>query len=152
MKKLAIIFTILATTAMIFSSCGKYEEGPSVSLLTKKARLTGTWELVSSETNGTAIDFGDVVSKTTLEKDGTGSMSISGSYLGFTYNSTSDLEWEFNDTKEAIKVRFKEVDDTEWDEWEESTIIKLTNKELWLEDVETEYGVTSTTISKMEKE
>jgi hypothetical protein len=152
MKKLAIILTMVAATAMIFSSCGKYEEGPSVSLLTKKARITGTWKVIETSTNGTSVDLGDMVTKTTIEKDGTGSISVSGSFMGIDFSSTSDLEWEFNDSKEGIKIRTKGTDETEWSEWDESEIIRLTNKECWTQVVETTAGVTTTTITKMEKE
>ena len=152
MKKLAIILTIVATTAMIFSSCGKYEEGPSVSLLTKKARITGTWTLTETTYNGVVQDITGYTMSTTLEKDGTGEMALSGSYMGFTFNTTTELEWEFNDTKETLRVRYKEADATVWEEWTESTITKLTNSEFWMEDTETEGGVTYVTVSKMTKD
>ncbi|MDD2634914.1 MAG: hypothetical protein PHW82_05385 [Bacteroidales bacterium] len=148
MKKLAIILTIVAATAMIFSSCGKYEEGPSVSLLTKKARITGTWTHVETTINGTAYPSEYSIS-TTLEKDGTG--AIAGSMGGITMSV--DIEWEFNDSKESIRIREKDADSsTGWDEWSESKIIRLTNKECWLQDTEIENGISIITISKMEKE
>lgn len=41
-KKLVVV-NLLIAFALSFASCGKYEEGPALSLRTKKARLAGTW-------------------------------------------------------------------------------------------------------------
>ena len=149
MKKLAIILTIVAATAMIFSSCGKYEQGPGISLLTKKARITGTWVQGETTTNGIVHPTEDYSSKITLEKDGTG--MVTGSWGGFTISI--DIEWEFNDSKETIRIREKDEDfATGWAEWSESEIIRLTNKECWMQDTEIEDGITYTTLTKFEKE
>jgi len=148
MKKIAIIFSIVAAATMVLSSCAKYEEGPSFTLLTKKARITGVWTVTEITTNGTVVDMGGTVIKTTLEKDGTGTMTLTwGSII-----ITSDLEWEFDEEKEHLRTRVKEVDETEWEEWDEAEIIKLTNSECWVREIETENSVTITTISKMTKE
>ncbi len=47
--KVAIVIMI----ALVFGACNKYHEGPSVSLRSKNARLTGEWKLV----NGTITDL-----------------------------------------------------------------------------------------------
>jgi hypothetical protein len=148
MKKIAIILSIFAATTMILSSCAKYEEGPSFTLLTKKARIVGTWTLTEVTVNGTVEDLEGMIIKSTLEKDGTGSMSMT--WSGFTF--TSDLEWEFDEEKEHLRTRSKDVDETEFSEWEEGEIIRLTNSEFWVRTVETENSVTVTTITKMTKE
>lgn len=152
MKKLAIILTIVAATAMIFSSCGKYDEGPAFSLLTKKARITGTWTVTEMSSDGTIIDLQGTVMKQTLEKDGTGTFTVSGEYLGMTISTTSNLEWRFDDTKENIEVRIADEDGNFDDVWDSSKIIKLTNSECWVEDTETENDITYTTITKLTKE
>ena len=36
---------ILTLISCFLFSCSKYEDGPGISLRTKKARLTGTWEI-----------------------------------------------------------------------------------------------------------
>ncbi len=148
MKRFAIILTIVAATAMIFSACGKYEEGPALSLLTKSARITGTWTMTEMTSNDVVQDMQGVVIKTILEKDGTGTMTYSVS--GFSFSS--DLEWKFDDTKENLMSRVKETGATEFGEWSSSEIIKLTNSECWLRAVNTVNSVTVTTISKMTKD
>lgn len=153
MKKLAIILTFVAATAMIFSSCGKYDEGPGISLLTKKARITGTWVQHEMTVNGILVDWDELEDlnnteiKMTFDKDGTGKTTI----VWGTVSISFGLEWEFNDSKESLKIREKDDEDG-WDEWEEKTIIRLTNKELWVKDIEIEDGETIVTITKMKKE
>lgn len=146
MKKIAIILTIVATTAMIFSSCGKYDEGPGISLLTKKARITGTWEwkeqIVNNNTIPQSLDYSIEI---TFEKDGSGKMAL----LSSGFSVSTPLEWEFNDSKETLKTRQKDGD--EWEEWENTKILRLTNSELWTEDSKVEDGVTVVTITKFEK-
>jgi len=148
MKKLAIILTIVAATAMIFSSCGKYEEGPSFTVLSKKARVTGVWDFTEMTVDGTVIDMQGMTMKTTILKDGTGTAAMTWASITI----ENDLEWEFNDTKETLRMRTKDADDTEWSEWTESTISKLTNSELWMQDTEEDGGVDVVTVTKMTKE
>jgi hypothetical protein len=94
MKRFAIILTVVAATAMLFSSCGKYEEGPSFSLLTKKARIAGEWNLVETTVNGVVQDMQGTTIKITMEKDGTGVMAFTWTSLTITI----DNEWQFDDT------------------------------------------------------
>lgn len=148
MKKLAIILTMVAATAMIFSSCGKYEEGPAFSLLTKKARLTGTWTMTEMTVDGEVQDMQGVTSTTTLEKDGTG--TVTASMSGFSFSA--DIEWEFDDTKENLRTRTYDSDSETWSDWSETKILKLTNSECWMEDTETYNDVEVVTITKMTKE
>ncbi len=49
MNKLLLLF--IGIVAMFFS-CKKYEEGPAFSLLTKKSRVSNTWELDKYYENG----------------------------------------------------------------------------------------------------
>ncbi|CAN5384044.1 hypothetical protein BH09BAC5_BH09BAC5_09910 [soil metagenome] len=56
MKKHIILGLIaVMAVAFTFSSCGKYEDGPSFSLLTKKMRITGDWKLTNYTSNGTDV-------------------------------------------------------------------------------------------------
>lgn len=135
MKKLLFIFVAIATTAIVFSSCSKYEEGPKISLLTKKARLTGDWTLKSVSENGTEISVpSGVTYKMTIKKDGSGFTTINSISFSF--------KWEFANKKQDLRVK-TDGDDV----WVESEIIKLKNKELWIKD--TEDGVS--TIMKFEQ-
>lgn len=150
MRKIAIILSIIAVTAMLFSSCGKYEEGPAFSLATKKARLTGDWTLKETSYNGVVVEnlsnFGEITT-ITYKKDGTGSNSYT--WGGFTVSSK--LEWEFSDDKSKLRTRDYDSDSNSWNAWEETEIIRLTNKELWTKDVYNEGVYEGITITKYEK-
>lgn len=147
MRKIAIILSVLAGTALLFSSCGKYEEGPGFSLLSKKARITGDWTITEITVNGVKEDISGSTLIYTLKKDGTGLLAYS--YAGF--NFSTPLEWEFGTSKETLKLREKDYDTEAWDSWYESEIIRLTNSELWLRESDTEGGIIYTTILKLEK-
>jgi hypothetical protein len=122
---------LLATTAIVsllaVSSCGKYEEGPGFTLLTKKARLSGKWDLKST-TNGslTVEDNNDDVLEYT--KDNTFIATES----GFSINGT----WEFTDDKSGIIQTITLFGSSDQDT---TNILRLTNKELWTKDGNTIY-------------
>jgi hypothetical protein len=108
-------------TVLNFQSCSKYEDGPSFSLRTKKARLVGEWEVVriGDETypqEGYTLEM-------TFEKDG----DLDFKYSYGTYSYTSAGDWEFSNDKEELELTL----DNEIVTFE---ILRLTNKEVWLED------------------
>ena len=114
--KIYLFLSIAVIISLAITSCGKYEDGPGFSLLSKTARMTNKWELKSVD--GATIPAGEIVWE--FKKDGVATISI----VGF---DTETGTWEFSDDKEDL---FLEVGgDT-------STlkIRRLTNKELWVED------------------
>lgn len=118
-----VAVAMMGTAALTITSCGKYEEGPSLSLRTKKARLTGEWdtkEYVDSDGTTTADNSDDYV---TFDKDGT---------YTYTSGSTSQSgQWDFSSDKEKLKVSYTFGSTTFTSE---STILRLTNDELWIKD------------------
>jgi hypothetical protein len=125
-----------------FASCGKYEEGPALSLLTKKARISGEWEIEKLIVDGEQSDESSIFDAMTfvLEKDGTGKQKIDaitytvGDQTYETDAQEYDLEWELSDDKEIFRMRIK--DEGEWEDWDEMTIQRLTNSEFWLDQME----------------
>lgn len=68
MKKAIYLLTLLVIT---FSACKKYEDGPGLSLRTKKARLAGDWTLSKLNIVETEIESdGDEIVTTTETNDG----------------------------------------------------------------------------------
>ena len=125
MKKfnLAIATILIAGAGLTVSSCGKYDDGPGFSLLTKKMRLTGQWdpkEYVDNNGNTTSDNSTDYFE---IKKDGT-----------YTYTSGSisaNGTWSFTSKKEQLRTTYT-VGNTENSDI--TTIDRLTNKELWLKD------------------
>ena len=110
-----LFLSIAVIISLAITSCGKYEDGPGFSLLTKTARMTNKWELKSVD--GETIPAGEAVLD--LKKDGSMSINEDGYII--------DGSWEFSSDKEDLRLSIfgDEVD---------LKIRRLTNKELWLEN------------------
>jgi len=133
MKKQILYLSALLAVVVLFSSCGKYPDGPAFSLRTKTMRLTGDWKVEKTFLNGTEQpNSGNNSSTITYVKDGTGTMS----YVLGTATLSVSFEWEFGTGKETIKVRTKDTAGN-WGNWDESTILRLTNSEFWTKDTPT---------------
>ena len=122
-SKIVLASVLVATLSLSLSSCGKYEDGPGFTLLTKQMRLTGVWDVkeyqdvdgtVYADTDDATTEF--TKSGTCILKDGS-----------FSYNGT----WDFSSNKENLRTQF---DFGGVSQLTESKIIRLTNKELWLKD------------------
>lgn len=121
--KLFVAAAILGGTMMAAPSCGKYEEGPGFSLRSKKSRLAGEWdakEYVDADGTTIADTDDDYI---TFEKDGTYKVTSDGTSVSGT--------WEFASDKEKLRTSYTVGGMTFTGE---STIVRLTNKELWIKD------------------
>ena len=125
MKKISNKVLLILAIAIGFSGCQKYEDGPWLSLLTKKQRVTGDWEvkkLMSDGTNQIGM-YGQTLDME-FDKDGDFRLRVGIDYNGYTGSETYTGEWEFSSDKEEIELDF---DDGTYQEIE---ITRLTNKEL----------------------
>jgi hypothetical protein len=128
LKKLIFIVTVAVCVSFVSvtSSCDKYAEGPMISLMTAKARLSGDWKMMEAFTNG--VDVMSSYPNYFLHIEKNGNYSIEWSYSGFQFSDTG--KWNFNNDKSM--VRFVDSDGDEF--W--YTIVMLKNKNLKLrEDV-----------------
>ena len=111
------------------SFCGLlfvFSEMFGFSLRSKKARLTGEWELV--KINGQKLSsFSYSYDSQTWEIEGNGDFELSSEYG--TYSYSIEGEWEWEDNKEAISIQ---LDGSSYKS--EFEIKRLTNKELKIED------------------
>ncbi|GAB4298668.1 MAG: hypothetical protein Kow0068_22470 [Marinilabiliales bacterium] len=127
MRKLVYVSALLITAALLISSCGKYEEGPKISLLSKKARLCKIWVPETIIINGYTLptdSAGLYDYQIAFEKDG----SLSETYGTITINGT----WEFSgDVNIITTYSLAGVSSSETHE-----ILKLKNDELWLKHVQ----------------
>lgn len=126
MKKFIIAGLIVAAGFSTFTvtSCNKYEDGPKISLLTKKARLCGDWALEAYLVNDVdqTSAYQSVVGTNfewDIEKDGTYKMSGN-----FTDNGT----WELGEDKDDVRFLSSAANSTEVS----YRILRLKSKELWL--------------------
>lgn len=122
------ILAAAGVTAVVVSSCGKYEDGPNFSLLSKKSRVVGTWDmktLTDSQTGATDnfCQNGAYCVEITMDKDNKLTQKISDGSYSYTYTGT----WDFNDDKTQL-IWTTPSYTTSYE------IKRLTNKELWLDD------------------
>ena len=122
-KNPSIVAIATAVVIFNFTSC-KYEDGPNISLRSKKARLTGEWEVKFID--GAGMTGNDMV---TLEFDKDGDLEVNQTYsdYGNSYTYSQKGEWEWEDGKQSLEITL----DGNKQEWE---ITRLTNKEFEFED------------------
>lgn len=102
-----------------FTSCKKYEDGPSFSLKTKTGRLTGEWEVVTVD--GETYS-GNESMLMEFKRDG----DFIVTWNGGSADSETGI-WEWQDQKEIIHIEI----DGEVSNW---TVTRLTNSEFWFKD------------------
>ena len=136
MKKSLFFSVLLLIVATTFSSsCSKYDEGSKFTLLSKKSRMVNDWHLISQTENGFALNLSGVSWHLTLSKDGTAKTTFSYTIAGQNLTNEINGEWLFsNDKSKLILV------DSSNNNSEEYTIIKLTNSELKVQQIDSSNG------------
>jgi len=122
MKKILV----LALLSLTVVSCGKYEEGPGFSLISKKNRITNTWTLSKVEVNGQdeTPPSTSYTLKMTLKEDET----VTANYTVLTIPFTTTGTWAFNSDKSTLILTDNSGTST-------NTILRLTNKEMKLRQI-----------------
>ena len=120
-RKIVSILVVVVCCGLMFTGCSKYDDGPSISLLTKTSRLTGDWNVLTMDGNTLDSSYESVV--LTFGKDGDYSSEIT--ILSISY--TTDAEWQWAEGKEVIQI----IDENYIKEME---VTRLANDELWFLD------------------
>ena len=124
-KSKVLKLSVFAILAFMFtlSSCSKYEDGPSVSLRTKTARLTGEWNIVKIDNiAASSVDEFFIIE---FQKDG----GFVFTYSSFGFQDVMTGSWDWSSSKESVTV----ILDGSSEVW---NITRLTNDELWFTDVD----------------
>lgn len=119
MKKYLLF--LLVTT--LFIGCKKYDDGPTLSLRSKKARLCQRWKLVDQQVNGNSVDMTSFFASFDFEKDGDFKEYVLTNGKQYEYTGT----WDFSNKKEDLYLTFTTGG------YNKLEIKRLTSKELWLE-------------------
>lgn len=100
MKNICKIFSVAVLIGLVLGSCSKYEDGPSFTLLTKKMRLTGIWNLdyLTMDGERQAASTSGVKMTYEFKKDGTGSNTFT---MG-TWTETEPGTWSWSEKKDSI--------------------------------------------------
>ena len=96
MKKSALFLLFACALIINLTSCGKYEEGPSFSLVSKKNRITNTWNLTEQTTNGQTDDLSNFTWQVNIKEDDT--YTSTASYWNIPLINESG-SWRFSDDK-----------------------------------------------------
>lgn len=121
MKTKQLLLVLVAFMFVAISGCGKYEDGPSISFLPKKARLVNKWKIEKTFINDVEQTLGSVVMILELKKDNSYIYSETGS-------STAETgTWAFDGSKENIIIS-----PTGFGIGISEKILRLKNNELWL--------------------
>jgi len=121
------IYTILLlVTVMFIAGCGKYEEGPKISFLSKTKRFCKEWKFTQVTFLATGSDITSNYANETWKFDDDGTFSR-------LYSGTVAVTgtWEFSGDVDMI-TNMSNIQTT-------IEILRLKNKELWLNDGINEY-------------
>lgn len=116
-------YTCILGISLILVACGKYENGPSFSLLTKKTRLVRAWEIEEILYNEEPVTFNAGVMNSVYTFDKDQGYSVVGEGPQGTINEYGT--WEFDDKKEHVMI-------TLYGTTSSYRISRLKNTSLWL--------------------
>lgn len=119
-------FAAIIAVSAILSSCGKYEDGPKISLASKKSRLVNTWKLVQETENGVVLNLSGYSVVTDIKKDG----SYTTTYTYGIFSGTDVGTWQFSSDKESLIMTSNGSSTAST-----ATILRLKSKELWTKQV-----------------
>ena len=103
--KLITLFAVLFI-GTIMISCGKYEEGPGISLLPKKTRLQQKWKPVQNvDANGNINNIDDDGSYMEFVKEGTLNV-YNYSLMSLWGSDGAQGTWEFSEDKTQITINY----------------------------------------------
>lgn len=115
-SRFALLF---ALSAFLFTACNKYPDGPAFSLLSKKERVVGEWDLDETVHSDGSVTYNNDSYTLQLTND---NKAIS--HLG---NVSLNGTWDFTSNKEKLRFTYGNASPT-------YRIMRLKSKELWLKD------------------
>ncbi len=129
-RKTLSIALVSILSAGFITSCNKYEDGPTVSLLSKKARMENTWAIENAYRNGENVteDYDQYTLKMT--KNGDANLTATYTAGSFSYQYETQGTWTFKDDKESVMLDFQDDDADQLYQ-----ILKLEDDALWLREI-----------------
>ncbi len=120
MSKKFITLSLIAFLAVGITSSCKYEEGPFISLRSKKERVVNTWQIEKIIEDDGDEKSGDDVPDTEYTYSDDDTYKVDGNKRG---------KWKFTNSQEEININFNYPRPAK--NW---TILKLKEKEMWLKN------------------
>jgi|JI10StandDraft_1071094.scaffolds.fasta_scaffold133331_2 hypothetical protein len=131
MKRIASILLFAFAILVSVSSCRKYEEGPNISLRTKKARITNNWRYESAQVDGVEVSSDPYFAKQKhyFYRDGKYIQTIIDPITQEARNLQGNWVLYDNDKKIAVTVKIPPANK---DSTNNYSILKLFEKQMWL--------------------
>lgn len=124
-----VLFAGALSSLFIMASCSKYEDGPAVSLRTKKERVSNSWVVEKAYENGDDVTDQYNQYDLYMTKDGDAELNAEYTIFDTEFSVATDGTWEFTNNQENLSLDFEEDDyDAEYQ------ILRLAEKELWLRE------------------
>lgn len=122
---------VLLITSLAFAlpSCKKYDDGPWLSLRSKKARIANVWKIESATRDGADVTSDYDQYDLDLKKDGGATLTAHYVFANTSYAISTSGTWELINDKEDIRFDY---DDNNSDETYH--ILRLKEKEFWIRD------------------
>jgi hypothetical protein len=127
--KLTISILLIAFTAITFTSCEDYPEGPAISLISKTNRVANNWRVAQALNDGVDVTADYDKYELNLSKTGTAELIASYSILGSDFEFTTNGTWAFVNDSEKISFDYDNNDASGV-----YVIIKLKEDEMWLKE------------------
>jgi len=115
---------VLLISALLLSSCGKYDEGPGFSLSSKKSRIVNEW--VVSKVFENDVEFTD--NWNTMYPGHVFKYTAENTVIETINNTVIAKTWEFDKKKDAVIVKREYGGKTHT---QINDIVRLTKKEYW---------------------
>jgi hypothetical protein len=133
MKKLfSLSMVAIFAIALMFSGCGKYDDGPKFSLASKKGRVVNVWKIEKYIVNGTEIPADPSWENSSTEFTKDGKVIDTWSSGGVTLTSSTDT-WAFGSKKETLEITSTSGSVSVTTAYK---ILRLKGNELWTEETD----------------
>ncbi|MDX2247440.1 MAG: hypothetical protein SF052_11720 [Bacteroidia bacterium] len=130
-RMIAVTWVLLLTLSTILSSCRKYEDGPTISFLTKQSRVANDWRAAAVFRNDIDETTDFPVYAMTFSKAGRLTWTIQKE--GQVDPVVVTANWELASVKEQIKITFDTKDPLSGEtRLLYMDILRLTESELWV--------------------
>lgn len=124
-KLIALSFIALC----LLPSCDKYEDGPGISLRSRKARMANNWKIDRAYDNGDEVTDSYDNYELDLGKSGSARLSESSNFGGVTFTVETSGSWRFINRDQDLELNF-ENDDAD----NVYTILRLEENSLWVRE------------------
>lgn len=130
MLRIALFTLALFFVAFGIVSCKKYEDGPILSLRSKKERISNVWVIETATRNGVDVtgSYKDYV--LTLTKSGSATLQLKVDFFGTDVFLQTNGTWSLEELKNNLRLDFENND---FDRYYEIT--KLKEQELGLREI-----------------